>query len=94
MHKTSAAGRGVRDDARDLPSESARGCRGPCAIARPGDQRRWGVARSGGVAGVARWAGRRHLPDGADDESVVDAQLRVRGVGGLRVVDVSVMPCL
>jgi choline dehydrogenase len=29
---------------------------------------------------------------GSDDASVLDSQLRVRGVDGLRVIDASVMP--
>ena len=31
---------------------------------------------------------------GADETSVVDPQLRVRGVTGLRVVDTSIMPTI
>jgi len=31
---------------------------------------------------------------GADSKSVVDGELRVRGVAGLRVVDASIFPCL
>jgi len=33
-----------------------------------------------------------HCPMGADPDSVVDPQLRVRGVSGLRIADCSIMP--
>jgi choline dehydrogenase len=31
---------------------------------------------------------------GTDDDAVVDAQLKVRGIDGLRIADASVMPTL
>ena len=43
-------------------------------------------ARSTTRSGPAGW--------GADGDSVVDPELRVRGIDGLRVVDASVMPTI
>ncbi|HUH08031.1 MAG TPA: GMC oxidoreductase [Egibacteraceae bacterium] len=34
------------------------------------------------------------LPHGVDDQAVVDPQLRVRGIAGLRVADASIMPTI
>ena len=46
-------------------------------------------------AGPHRIPPSRNLPDGwSDQESVVDTQLRVRGVDGLRIADNSIMPRL
>jgi choline dehydrogenase len=36
----------------------------------------------------------RHLQDGRDPMAVVDDRLRFRGLGGLRIVDASIMPTL
>ncbi len=47
---------------------------------------------SGSVDSYLHYAGACRL--GTDDEAVVDPQLRVRGIEGLRVVDGSVMPSL
>lgn len=46
------------------------------------------------IQNCAHWAGTARMGDLDDPEVVVDPQLRVRGVEGLRVADASVMPTL
>jgi choline dehydrogenase len=54
----------------------------------------WDEFIRGTAHGAAHWAGTARLGRPDDPEAVVDHQLRVRDVEGLRVIDASVMPTL
>ncbi|KAK3860834.1 hypothetical protein Pcinc_033141 [Petrolisthes cinctipes] len=63
-----------------------------CAGERPGSDRYWACFVQHMATSFVHYVGTCKMAPSSDPYGVVDQRLRVRGVGGLRVVDASVMP--
>ena len=81
-------------DALDLRTVAHRRAHQPRDVSRFVCAERRGTRRRRVGRWVLRLSRCRQLCDGASEDDVVDSELKVRGVDGLRVVDCSVMPIM